>query len=457
LQKEIDAGNIKAVIVYQVDRLSRDIVDLLTTVRKWLQAGVEIYALDMGRITSENDIMLVIKGWQGSDERQKIRERTMRGKSAKAKSGKVVGEGVPPYGYTSQDGELIVNEEQAQVIKMIYEWYINGDKHGKIMSMMNIARELTALGIPTPAVSKGMNWRANKYGIWHFVTVRWILSSETYCGVLRWGRRVSRGGRLENRSAEEQIPIEVPAIISRESWELAQERRVYNSRIARRRMKREYLLRGMLFCGCGRRMVGTKSRYICTRRNDYFGERKCQEKPIPGALIEDVTWDYILGLIQNLEEFEEKLRQAQAKEVASVQPKQEELEHLNAVLREIETEADEIARASTKAQGIMATKLERQGDEVNKRYDAFSKRKSELENAMAVELTDDVINDLLKFREAVARGIENPTFDDRRYWLDMLQATVTVTDGIAVVNCRLGGTPLRYNLFEILSLEFERK
>ena len=76
LQKEIDARNIQAVIVYQVDRLSRDIVDLLTNVRKWLQAGVGIYALDIGRITSENDIMLVIKpGKVAMNEPKSGRER----------------------------------------------------------------------------------------------------------------------------------------------------------------------------------------------------------------------------------------------------------------------------------------------------------------------------------------------------------------------------------------------
>ena len=147
----------------------------------------------------------------------------MRGKNAKAKSGKVVGEGAPPYGYTSQDGELIVNEEEAQVVRMIYEWYINGEEQGRIMSMMNIARKLTALGIPTPAMSKGMSWRANKNGMWHFVTVRWIFRPRNIAVFCATDGRVSRAGRIVNRSPEELF-IEVPAIISR--LQLAQERRV---------------------------------------------------------------------------------------------------------------------------------------------------------------------------------------------------------------------------------------
>ena len=72
LQHDINTGQITTIIVYQVDRLSRDIVDLLTTVRDWLGAGIEIYALDVGQINSELDIVLVIKGWQGSDERKKF-------------------------------------------------------------------------------------------------------------------------------------------------------------------------------------------------------------------------------------------------------------------------------------------------------------------------------------------------------------------------------------------------
>ena len=45
--------------------------DLLQMVRTWLRAGVEVHTCDIGKIESELDIVLVIKGWQGSDERKK--------------------------------------------------------------------------------------------------------------------------------------------------------------------------------------------------------------------------------------------------------------------------------------------------------------------------------------------------------------------------------------------------
>ncbi len=76
-----------AIIIYHVDRLSRDIVDLLASVRDWIRAGIQVHAGDIGQIDSELDIVLVIKGWQGSDERKKIIERCSRGRRGKAMAG----------------------------------------------------------------------------------------------------------------------------------------------------------------------------------------------------------------------------------------------------------------------------------------------------------------------------------------------------------------------------------
>jgi hypothetical protein len=71
------------------------------------------------------------------------------------------------------------------------------------------------------------------------------------------------------------------------------------------------------------------------------------------------------------------------------------------------------------------------------------------QEALAIELTDDMISNLLRFREVVALGLENPTFEDRRRWLEILQTRVTVTNCKAVVTCRLGGRPFQYDLIGV--------
>jgi site-specific DNA recombinase len=453
LQRAIESGLIKAVIVYCVDRLSRDIVDLLTTVRDWLRAGVEIYALDVGQITSELDIVLVIKGWQGSDERQKIRERTKRGRDTKAKAGKVVGGGTPPYGYKYSDGELFIEEPQAQVVRMIYDWYTNGNEHGGMMSLVAIAEQLTKMGIPTPSEGKKWVGKYIKNRGWHDEGVWKILVSETYCGTYRYGKRIGRAGKHGTRPIDEQIAVIVPAIVTRETWELAQARRTYNSRIARRKMKHEFLLRSLIFCGCGRRMTGSGRtfHYYCPRRypgSIAAGSELCMEPVVKGKLIEAVTWDYIINLIKDPLKFEDRLRQAQAREEATMQPKQKELEHVIALLQDTEREAEEIALATRKVKGIVGERLEKQAEEANQRYQALTARKIQLQEALAVELTENTIKNLLQFREAVALGLDHPTFEDKRRWLEILQTKVTITNGIAVIACRLGGN-LEYNLFEL--------
>ena len=101
------------------------------------------------------------------------------------------------------------------------------------------------------------------------------------------------------------------------------------------------------------------------------------------------------------------------------------------------------------AQGILAAKLEKQCEEINRRYEAVTRRKKELEGALTIELTNQTVNDLLKFRETVALGLRNSKMEDRRHWLDMLQTIVGATGGIAAITCRLAGNLWSYNPFEI--------
>ena len=131
-----------------------------------------------------------------------------------------------------------------------------------------------------------------------------------------------------------------------------------------------------------------------------------------------------------------------------MQPKQKELEHVIALLKTTEKEADEVARAATRVKGIVGERLQKQAEEIDKRFQALTERKAKLLEALNLELTDRNIDSMLEFREGVAIGLDNPTFEDKRRWLEILQTRVTVTDGIAVITRRLGGK-LEYNLFEL--------
>jgi hypothetical protein len=134
-----------------------------------------------------------------------------------------------------------------------------------------------------------------------------------------------------------------------------------------------------------------------------------------------------------------------------MQPKQKELKHVIALLKETENGAEGIARASKQVKGIVGKKLQQRSEEVDRRYQPLEARKAKLQEEPELELTDGTINVFLRFRENVAVGMDNPTCEDRRRWLEILQTTVTIAGGLAVVTCRLGGEPLQYHIMSSAS------
>jgi site-specific DNA recombinase len=431
---------VEAVVVHQVDRLSRDIVDLLATVRNWLRVGIEVYALDVGKIESELDIVLVIKGWQGSDERKKIRERSMRGKRAKARSGRVIGSRAP-YGYDhvrDQNG-IIVNftpiEEEAKIVRLIFQWYVIGDEIGQRLSAGKIAKRLSQMQIPTPGETNPGYHRKRKPGMWHAYTVLSIIKPETYVGIWRFGVRI--GPTRFKRPKEEWIEIEVPALVDRQIWEEAQQLRKQNKLFSRRNKKHNYLLGGLIRCACGRAMSGeffsNHQYYTCSWRNNHHShleERTCQARSVRADAIEVDVWEAVESLFGDLDKLENQLRVAQQQEFAALDPKMEELSAVKAMIVQAEADAIEIGQALRQATGLVAKSLKQNMDEVNLRYETLCDRHKVLKSEVSeTKLTDSAIEGLVQFAQDVFVGIKQADFQTRRRNLEALQVRVIVDNG----------------------------
>ena len=449
LAEMVKFREVDAIVVHQVDRLSRDIVDLLATVRNWLRVGIEVYALDVGKIDSELDIVLVIKGWQGSDERKKIRERSMRGKRAKARTGRVVGTRAP-YGYdhVRDENGKVVNfkplEEEAKIVQLIYEWYVVGDETGQRLAAGRIAKRLSEMHVPTPGETNLGYHRKRGAGMWHAYTVLSIIERETYAGIWRFGVRI--GPTRFERPKEEWIEIEVPALVDRKNWEVAQELRGQNKLFSRRNKKYHYLLSGLIRCTCSRARSGEyfsdHQYYTCSWRNNHHSrleERTCKAGSVRADAIDADVWESILGLFGNLENLEEHLRIAQQEELAALDPKLEELNAVEAMIIQTEADALEIGQALRRATGLVAKSLEQNMSEVNQRYEALCKRRETLQSELSVtRLTDSAIQELVEFAKDVFVGIENADFNTKRRNLEMLKVRVEAGNGKFKINCLAG-------------------
>jgi site-specific DNA recombinase len=448
----LKTGQADTIIAYQVDRLSRDIVDLLVTVRQWLRAGIEVHACDVGKIESELDIVLVIKGWQGSDERKKIRERSMRGKQAKAKAGKVVGSPVAPYGFRFERNEhgkaiaLVIIEDEARVVRLIFQWYVHGDENEKPLSFGEIARKLTILGVTTPGKLRGMRFKRER-AIWHTAVIAGIIRSEVYIGVWRFGVICGKNRRPD----DEHIKVNVPAMIDRTLWEGAQARIEYNKQMAKRNCHREYLLRGLIRCGCGYSMGGHFKKhnqlryYSCMWRNNYHERlepRPCFEKMVKADAVELGVWDEIYKFFFDAEQFERSLRIAQQAELDTMVPQRDELESIEAMIAEAEHEAGQIGRALIDASGIVKKSLEKDMQPVNVRYEALTARRDELITKLgARRLTDDAIAALIQYRQDTIEGMKQSEASDKRRILEMLGVKVKVVGGQVWASCSLRPEP----------------
>lgn len=179
--EEIQAGNIDAVVVFKLDRLSRKQKDALTIIEDILLANdVELVSLKETLDTSTpwGRAMIGILASFNQLESETIVQRTSVGRTAKARNGGYAG-GKPPLGYKAVDGELVIVPEEAEIIRLVFELRKNG------YSMIAISDELNKRGYTT-----------KKGGIFRHSAVQTILNNEqTYRGTYKYGAEGKTVGR----------------------------------------------------------------------------------------------------------------------------------------------------------------------------------------------------------------------------------------------------------------------
>jgi site-specific DNA recombinase len=251
LRKLVRDGAADVVLTYDVDRLSRELAQLLI-LKPEIEKGARLEFVNANFENSPSGRMFFgIRGVIAQYERELTRERTMRGRRERARAGLIVG-GRVPYGYRYDAGRLVPDPERAEIAREIFRLYNAGQ------SMREIALYLRASRAPT--------WSGRQWG---HSSVRRILVNETYAGTAYFGTHRREGKLLRLRQASERISLRVTPLIDRATWELAQARIAENPKVGR--PSNAYLLRGSLYCSCGRRMSGERSRknyaYRCSGRD----------------------------------------------------------------------------------------------------------------------------------------------------------------------------------------------
>ena len=162
-------GRIDLIITKSVSRFARNTVDSLTTIRKLKEHKVECYfeKENIWTFDSKGELLLTIMSSLAQEESRSISENVTWGQRKRFADGKVTVPFKRFLGYDrGEDGNLVINEEQAAVVRRIYGMFLQG------RSPFAIAKVLTEEGIPTPGGKT--NWSGS--------TVRSILTNEKYKG-----------------------------------------------------------------------------------------------------------------------------------------------------------------------------------------------------------------------------------------------------------------------------------
>lgn len=303
IRTAVKANEIDAVIFYAVDRLSRNTnhVGLIVTECDYHGVALECVSEPFDN-TPEGKLLAAVRGFVGEVEREKIRERTMRGKRAKAEAGRVPGSGIDGYGYVKdrERGVRVIREDEAAVVRRIFEWVAEGKSVRSVVSLLN------AEGIPSPSAKV-----PGRSGRWWTSGTNILLRNPKFKGeavAFRYeatkvqGRR-SRSVKVRDEEGWIRLPDgKTPAIVSPELWDAVQYQLSTNTGAQTRNKKHPRLLRGVVKCAtCGRTMNVAKSRdavyYRCGSRESLDGP--CGGKMVRADALEAWAWNELCEIINH--------------------------------------------------------------------------------------------------------------------------------------------------------------
>ncbi|MEB6065111.1 recombinase family protein [Enterococcus gallinarum] len=244
-------GEIDMLITKSISRFARNTLDTLKYVRMLKEKNIAVYFEDekINTLTMDGELLLVVLSSVAQQEVENISANVKKGLKMKMKRGELVGfQGCLGYDYHPEDKSITVNEEEAEIVRYIFNRYIEG-AGGSV-----IGQELENLGYLT------------KYGnsTWVPTTVLGIIKNEKYKGDILLGKTFTvdpiSKRRLENMGEEDQFYIRNhhEPIVSEEVFDKAQEilnRRSKNrgkigdGNSKREKYSRKYAFSCLLECG----------------------------------------------------------------------------------------------------------------------------------------------------------------------------------------------------------------
>jgi site-specific DNA recombinase len=448
LRQEAKSNLWDAVLIYDPDRLARRYSFQELVMDELKEAGKEVMFITVSAPkNSEEKILHGVRGLFAEYEREKIKERFRIGRIRKVKEGCLLNS-KPLFGYTLIPTEkkvyrhYIINEEEAKIVRLIFNLSADGFSIRKIIGRLH---EL------------GLKPRNSIRGVWSQSPISRLLRHRGYIGEAHYGSTYSvepknptpqkyrkyKKTAKKKRPREEWYIIPIPPIIDVELFNRVQEQTKSNSVFCQRNSKREYLLSGKIYCGCGCKRFGetnnpryiNKTLYRCgSKLISYPLRQTCEErKAISGNWIDNHVWEKVKELMTSPKLLQEQLNRWHSQKKEKIRRPVSDVKELQKNITKLETEQDRYAQAY--GEGLLTIQKFKEYTEAVKRktlaiQDEIIKSQEASEKLNTAFFSKDALK---QFTQKVQKIFNDPTFELKRaIILTVIEKAVATTKSIQV-------------------------
>jgi len=305
---DCEAGKIDIILTKTISRFARNTVDLLETVRRLREIGVEVRfeEQNINSMSGDGELMMTILASFAQEESRSLSENVKWAIRKGFKEGKTNSFNI--YGYRWDGEKFIIHPEEAEVVRFIYTDYLDG------FSPKAIARKLTAMGEKPMYVEK-----------WSESTVRMMLENDKYVGDLRLQKvfvecHLSHRDKKNNGELPQYLISDAhEAIIDRETFATVQaekERRKTLGCFAGKVHNKSSFTSKVICEVCNRPFHrSTRSRtngkfkvWVCANRKE-GKPRECHVSDLPEYILEKVSAEALEVAEFDAEVFEKQVEQ----------------------------------------------------------------------------------------------------------------------------------------------------
>jgi site-specific DNA recombinase len=436
LLKDIEKGHFNIVLIYKLDRLARSTKDSLEISDRLARHNIQLmsYSENIDTSSPGGKMFFTVMSSVAEMERGQIVERVKMGMNQRAKQGKWNG-GIC-FGYNVVDKELTINQEEARIVKEIFELADKGYGYKKIVGILN------EKGYKT---KKGKKFSTN--------SLKTILDNPIYIGKIRFNQHENWSDKRRKGKSKDPIIVDGThqPIISKDLWYRVQQKRKSRS-FRPAQSSKPYFLSRLIRCPqCGHGMVSGKSRrdgksyryYHCGQFHNK-GSAVCSPNSINADRAEQQVMEELKRLVTEPYFIEKLVTKMNENRLEAEKPLVEEKKRLQSKIQKTKKNIDTITNKlmdDPDLMDIFANKLKEQKMERMQLEEKLQTVQHQLENMNKEPIDAKALRHLLENLEQI---LDKASVEEKKELLSLIVKDIQITKN--PVSRRIGRQIKQINL-----------